>query len=167
MSWLCKSIRQRGWGRRILWSKTSLGYTFKLGSMPKPIIPTTQEVEIKRVTVPSQPGQKVYKIPSQRMIGYSCVCLSPQLYREAQIRGLQSRPAQTYSKILLQKINNAKRTGWVAQVVEHLPSKHKALSSTPSTTKKKKRRRVIHGLFLWGKRLMWMHECGQKIEQFS
>jgi hypothetical protein len=31
-----------------------------------------------------------------------------------------------------------KRTGGVAQAVQHLQSKHEALSSNPSTTKKKK-----------------------------
>jgi hypothetical protein len=31
-------------------------------------------------------------------------------------------------------------TGGVAQVVEHLPSKHEVLSSNPSTAKKKKKR---------------------------
>jgi hypothetical protein len=34
----------------------------------------------------------------------------------------------------ISKITNAKRAGGVAQRVEHLPSKHKALSSTPNTT---------------------------------
>jgi hypothetical protein len=35
------------------------------------------------------------------------------------------------------KITKAKRASGVAQVIEHLHSKHKALNSTPSTTKKK------------------------------
>jgi hypothetical protein len=37
----------------------------------------------------------------------------------------------------IQKIAKAKRTGDVAQVEGHLPSKHKALSSNSSTVKKK------------------------------
>jgi signal recognition particle GTPase len=39
----------------------------------------------------------------------------------------------------ISKITIAKKTGVVAQVVEHLPGKHKAPSSNPSTTPKKKR----------------------------
>jgi hypothetical protein len=35
------------------------------------------------------------------------------------------------------KITKAKRTGSVAQVIKHLPSKYKALSSIPSHDKKK------------------------------
>jgi hypothetical protein len=35
----------------------------------------------------------------------------------------------------ISKITNAKRAGRVAQVVEHLPSKLEAFSSTPSTTR--------------------------------
>jgi hypothetical protein len=36
------------------------------------------------------------------------------------------------------KITKAKRAGGMTQVVEHLPSKHKAPSSNPSTTKRKR-----------------------------
>jgi hypothetical protein len=39
----------------------------------------------------------------------------------------------------ISKINKAKRAGGMAQVVESLPSKFRAMSSNPSTTKKKKR----------------------------
>jgi hypothetical protein len=38
------------------------------------------------------------------------------------------------------KITKVKRAGEVAQVGEHLPSKHKALISNTSTKKKKKKR---------------------------
>jgi hypothetical protein len=44
-----------------------------------------------------------------------------------------SKKAQDYLKI-----TQAKRTGGVAQVAEHLPNKCKPLSSIPSTTEKKK-----------------------------
>jgi hypothetical protein len=40
----------------------------------------------------------------------------------------------------ISKIITAKRTGRMAQAVQHLPSKYKALSSTPVPTKKKKQR---------------------------
>jgi hypothetical protein len=36
------------------------------------------------------------------------------------------------------KITKAKRTGGMAQVIEHLPDKHKVLSSKPDCQKKKK-----------------------------
>jgi hypothetical protein len=41
----------------------------------------------------------------------------------------------------ISKITRAKRAGGVAQVVEPLPSKCKALSSNPKTKKKKKKER--------------------------
>jgi hypothetical protein len=40
---------------------------------------------------------------------------------------------------LFEKITKVKRAEGVAQVVEHLPSKSKGLSSNPSTIKKKKK----------------------------
>jgi hypothetical protein len=39
------------------------------------------------------------------------------------------------------KKTKSKRSGFVAEVVESLPSKCKALSSNPSTTKKKKKKK--------------------------
>jgi hypothetical protein len=41
----------------------------------------------------------------------------------------------------ISKITRAKRAGGVAQVVEPLPSKCKALSSNPKTKKKKKKKK--------------------------
>jgi hypothetical protein len=55
-------------------------------------------------------------------------CLSSQLSGGTQIEELYSRPARA-------KITNATRGG--AWLKWQMPSKHKALSSTPSTTKKK------------------------------
>jgi hypothetical protein len=44
------------------------------------------------------------------------------------------------------KIPKAKRTGDVAQVVEHLPSKCKALSSNPNTAKKQNKNKKTKNL---------------------
>jgi hypothetical protein len=41
------------------------------------------------------------------------------------------------------KNNQGKRARGMAQAVEYLPSKHKALSSSPSTAKKKKKKKRI------------------------
>jgi hypothetical protein len=38
----------------------------------------------------------------------------------------------------ISKITKARRAGGVAQAVEHLPNKHKALSANPSINKKRK-----------------------------
>jgi hypothetical protein len=43
---------------------------------------------------------------------------------------------QMHKKTLSKKQTKAKRVGGVTQVVEHLPSKHEALSSNSSTAKK-------------------------------
>jgi hypothetical protein len=45
-------------------------------------------------------------------------------------------PSQLGHKMRSYHKNNQKRAGKVTQVVEHLPSKCEALSSTPSTSKK-------------------------------
>jgi hypothetical protein len=68
-----------------------------------PVILATQEEEVRRIVVQSQPGKIVHETISQK------------------------NPTQ-------------KRAGGVTQVVEHLPSKHKALSSNPSIAKKKKKK---------------------------
>jgi hypothetical protein len=62
--------------------------------------------------------------------------------QEAEIRkitiGNQSWANSSKDPIL--KIPNTKKgAGGVAQVVEHLPSKHEALNSSPNTVKKKKK----------------------------
>jgi hypothetical protein len=50
----------------------------------------------------------------------------------------------------ISKITRVKRAGGVVQVVEYLPSKHKALNSYPSNTKKKKKFlcTMNHGSFI-------------------
>jgi hypothetical protein len=60
---------------------------------------------------------------------------------EAEIRRIMvgCQPAQIVWETLAQKISNTKKIGRMYQVIEHLPSKHEALSSNPSTTKKKKK----------------------------
>jgi hypothetical protein len=68
---------------------------------------------------------------------------------------------------LIKKITKAKRNGSVAQVVEHLYGKCKALSSNPvpqnkqKTKKTQKLPREFHG----GKRIMAM--CSRKILEVS
>jgi hypothetical protein len=44
---------------------------------------------------------------------------------------VQSQPRQIVCKTLPQKTHHKKRTGRVAQVVEHLPRKYEALNSNP------------------------------------
>jgi hypothetical protein len=74
-----------------------------------PVILATQEAEIKKIIVQSQPGEN--------------------------------------SETLSQKYLTQKRAGRAIQAVEHLPSKHEALNSNPSTKsplpKKKKIYEVI------------------------
>jgi hypothetical protein len=43
----------------------------------------------------------------------------------------------------ISKITRAKRDGGVAQVVEHLPSKHKAMNSNLNTSKEKKKKTLL------------------------
>jgi hypothetical protein len=59
---------------------------------------------------------------------------------EAEIRRItvQGQPGQIIQETLSWKYPAWKRAGEVTQVIEHLPSKHQALSSNPSPTIKKK-----------------------------
>jgi hypothetical protein len=52
---------------------------------------------------------------------------------------VQNQLKQIVLKTLSQEYSAQNRTGRVAQVVEHLPSKCEALSSNPRTSKKKKK----------------------------
>jgi hypothetical protein len=56
--------------------------------------------------------------------------------------GNQTR--QIVHKTLSQKYLTQKRAGEVTQVVEHLPSKTEALSSSPNTANKKKREKETY-----------------------
>jgi hypothetical protein len=64
------------------------------------------------------------------------------------VRGNILSNFKTYYKATLIKtsIRNLRlRAGYIPQVVEHLPSKHKVLSATPSTEEKKKKTPVTEG----------------------
>jgi hypothetical protein len=54
-------------------------------------------------------------------------------------RSVVQRARQRH-KILFKEITKGERAGSMAQIVEHLPSKHKVLISNPSTAKKKKKK---------------------------
>jgi hypothetical protein len=61
--------------------------------------------------------------------------------QEAEIRRTEVQAAQTDSSgDPFSKNPSQKRAGGMVQVVEHLPSKHEALSSKAVTTKKKRRK---------------------------
>jgi hypothetical protein len=62
------------------------------------MIPATQEVEIRRITVSCQQGQKISKTPSQQIAGY----LSSS-YMESINRRITVQASQTKHKILSQK----------------------------------------------------------------
>jgi predicted ribonuclease YlaK len=69
---------------------------------------------------------------------------------------LRSRPNPGKKARPYLKDNQRKRTVGMAQVVEHLPHKHKVLSSNPILKKKKKKEKVVEELQnrqngLWGK----------------
>jgi hypothetical protein len=55
----------------------------------------------------------------------------------AEVRGIavQRQPRQIVHEPLSQKYPVQKRAGGVAEAVQHLPSKHKTLSSNPNTIK--------------------------------
>jgi hypothetical protein len=60
---------------------------------------------------------------------------NPILWGEVQIEGMRSESNPGYSTRPYLQINEGKRTGAVAQVVEHLPGKGEVLSSNPRKKK--------------------------------
>jgi hypothetical protein len=95
------------------------------------------EADFGRIAFESSPGKRFMRFPSQwkklglGVVAYTC---HPGYGEKPKIGGLQCRLAWTKSKT--SKITRTKRTGGVAQVLEHLPKKCEALSSNPNTTKK-------------------------------
>jgi hypothetical protein len=82
------------------------------------------EAEVGRITVS---GQKE-KFSRSHLNGKSC---HPSYGRKYKRGGSQSRPAWSY-------ITRAKRAGDIAQVIQRLPHKLKALSSNPSIAKERR-----------------------------
>jgi hypothetical protein len=74
---------------------------------------------------------------SQEPVAHAC---NPSYLGGGDLEDCSSRPAQGISsRDLISKITRVKRTGGVAQAVEHLFCKCKAQSSNPSSAKKKKK----------------------------
>jgi hypothetical protein len=91
------------------------------------VILTTWETEIGRISVGGYPWQKVWEtLSQQKKLGVMVHACHPSYCRKCKFcPGKKQDP--------ISKIANAKRLRGVAQVVEHLPSKHEASSSNPST----------------------------------
>jgi hypothetical protein len=79
--------------------------------------------------------------PKQNIAGYQWLTSIIPATQEAALRriAVRSQPRQIVHKTLAQKYLIQNRAGGVAQVVEHLPSKCKTLSSSPTTDKKEKK----------------------------
>jgi hypothetical protein len=67
-----------------------------------PVILATEDAEIKRITVPGQPGKKVLKTLPQPIIGFRCAC-HPSHRRKHKIGGSWSRPGWAKNKTLSPK----------------------------------------------------------------
>jgi hypothetical protein len=89
------------------------------------------EPEIRKTVVPGPPVQKNSVRPPSQQKKFECSNPSDSEWK-LKIGGKWSRLAR--SKTLSQK-SRAKWVVGMTQVVAHLPPKHKALSSNPSTTK--------------------------------
>jgi hypothetical protein len=100
-----------------------------------PTIPATWEVEIRKILVGNQPQEKASKTLSQPIKAwYGSGHLSSQMCErhKSEDHG-KAWPGQKFGDPI-QKITKAKRVMGVAQVVECLPSKCKALNLNPSTS---------------------------------
>jgi hypothetical protein len=89
------------------------------------VITATREVEIRRIEVQIQSGQNVSKTSSQPTVNWGDGILV--INRKIAVQATPSIKTQH----CIGTITETKRSRDVAQVVECLPSKHKALSSNP------------------------------------
>jgi hypothetical protein len=64
---------------------------------------------------------------STNKVGYGSICLSSQLYGKYKQNHRPGHPRQKKSKILFKRITKKQKGQGVAQMLKHLPSKHKAL----------------------------------------
>jgi hypothetical protein len=93
------------------------------------VIPATQDTETRRITVQDLSKQLIRPYLTNKLEVMVCACDSSYM-------GLGGRrPVLAPGKTLPEK---QKKAGGLAQVIQHLPSKHTVLSSNPSTTKKQK-----------------------------
>jgi hypothetical protein len=89
--------------------------------------------------VGGQPGEKkVGETPFQPMAECDGACLSSQA-TQGNTNRILVQASLGIKWDLISKIAAGKKAGKVAQVVEHLPSKHKVLSLNLCTAKEKKR----------------------------
>jgi hypothetical protein len=95
--------------------------------------------KIRRIVVRVQPGQKVCKTPSQPMARHGGAYLSSPAICGSTNRRITVQANLGIKWDPISKITKAKSTGNMTQVVEDLPDKCKAWSSTPSTIGKKKK----------------------------
>jgi hypothetical protein len=96
------------------------------------IIPATWKAKIGMVRVRGQPRQKLMRPPSQPVkAGCNRVCLSSQLHRS--INRVVVQAGSSIKRDPLRKIKQ--KTGDMAQVVDHLPGKQKAMSSAKKINK--------------------------------
>jgi hypothetical protein len=83
----------------------------------KPVIPTTRETEIRRITFWGQPRQNIHETLSQPMTKHSGMHLSSQLSRETQIGGSRSRLTLACSKTPSQKQSVQAGRQWLMPVI--------------------------------------------------
>jgi hypothetical protein len=103
-----------------------------------PAIPATWEAEIRRIIIQGKPRQKVSEILSHQ-ISWTWWCISCLWYSYVRgCRQVSNRPVLGKNMRTFLKNNiKLKRAEVMAQVVECLLSKCKALNSNPTITKKK------------------------------
>jgi hypothetical protein len=99
-----------------------------------PVILDTWETEIAKIAVWGQPKQKFRDPFSTKKAGMVGHTWGPSFKWAIDRRiAVPGQPRQKH-KIPSEKYPTAKRAGGLPQVVEHLASKHRVLSSNPSTT---------------------------------
>jgi hypothetical protein len=101
------------------------------------VIPATQEAEIERILIRASPGKKLVR-PHLNKTSWAWWCVPVIPTTQEDLGGSKSKAGPgTKSKTLTGKQPKAKSAGDVAQVLESLLSKYKALSSNPEQNKKR------------------------------
>jgi hypothetical protein len=88
-------------------------------------------------------AKKFVRIPSQPIKSWVWWCMPVILHMGSLNTRMVVQALQAYTQDHIPKITKAKRPGGVAQVVQHLPSKYKALSLNPSTGENKQTKKTV------------------------
>jgi hypothetical protein len=104
------------------------------------VILGTWEAEVSNIMVPGEPRQKVMDTPSQSIAWWHIPAIPATKKGHREEDGCWRLLVGDFLPRQKIRFYLKNRSGGVVQVVDHLPSKHKALSTNPSMRERQRQR---------------------------